>query len=90
MKTIVTRTSEPSETHDVDYILAEPRPGTFAIVDIVTDGASLTTGYRNQLTKMLQTPGQGYAYLVQSLQSRVTPTPLSATSLPSKPRLTIP
>jgi ABC-type transporter MlaC component len=52
----------------VDYVVA----GTpFKIVDIITEGASLTNSYYTQFHKMLAPTGQGYGYLVTKLKEKL-------------------
>jgi len=54
----------------VDYVVAG-QPGSFKVVDIVTEGSSLTKNYFEQFHKMLTTPGQGYPHVVKRLNDRI-------------------
>jgi ABC-type transporter MlaC component len=52
----------------VDYVVA----GTpYRIVDIITEGSSLTNTYYGQFHKMLAPDGQGYAHLVSKLKEKL-------------------
>jgi len=52
----------------VDYVVA----GTpFKIVDIITEGSSLTNSYYTQFHKMLAPGGQGYTYLATKLKEKL-------------------
>jgi phospholipid transport system substrate-binding protein len=54
----------------VVYIVVNPGSG-FRIVDIVTEGSSLTKNYYTQFDKMLSTPDQGYAHVVKKLRDKL-------------------
>ena len=54
----------------VDYIVQSAN-GSFHVVDIVTEGSSLTKNYYDQFHKMLTNPAQGYAYVVKKLQDKL-------------------
>ncbi|MCL2779203.1 MAG: ABC transporter substrate-binding protein [Polyangiaceae bacterium] len=54
----------------VDYVIAEGG-GTYKVVDIVTEGSSMTKNYYDQFHRMLTTQGQGYPYLVKKLQDKI-------------------
>lgn len=54
----------------VDYVIL----GTgdkYRVVDIVTEGSSMTKNYYDQFHRMLTTPGQGYAYVTQKLRDKI-------------------
>ena len=52
----------------VDYVVAGP---PYKIVDIITEGSSLTNTYYGQFHKMLAPDGQGYAHLVSKLKEKL-------------------
>ena len=54
----------------VDYVVAG-QVGSFKVVDIVTEGSSLTKNYYEQFHKMLNTPGQGYPHVVKRLNDKI-------------------
>ncbi len=54
----------------VDYVIL----GTgdrYRVIDIVTEGSSMTKNYYDQFHRMLTTAGQGYPYLVKKLQDKI-------------------
>ena len=54
----------------VDYVIL----GTgdkYRVIDIVTEGSSMTKNYYDQFHRMLTTEGQGYAYLAQKLRDKI-------------------
>ena len=54
----------------VDYVIL----GTgdkYRVIDIVTEGSSMTKNYYDQFHRMLTTDGQGYSYLVQKLRDKI-------------------
>ena len=54
----------------VDYVIL----GTgdkYRVIDIVTEGSSMTKNYYDQFHRMLTTENQGYAYLVQKLKDKI-------------------
>ena len=59
----------------VDYVVrASPTPGSagaYRIVDIVTEGSSLTKNYYDQFDKKLKDPSLGYANIVQKLREKI-------------------
>ncbi len=58
----------------VDYVIMESS-GKYKVIDIITEGSSMTKNYYDQFHKMLTTADQGYPYLVQKLQKKIaTPT----------------
>ncbi|MCL2724734.1 MAG: ABC transporter substrate-binding protein [Polyangiaceae bacterium] len=54
----------------VDYIILESG-STYKVVDIVTEGSSMTKNYYDQFHRMLTTQGQGYPYVVKKLQDKI-------------------
>lgn len=54
----------------VDYVV-KPEGGAYRVVDIVTEGSSLTKNYYDQFHKMLTTPGQGYPHVVKKLNEKI-------------------
>lgn len=54
----------------VDYVVAGQQ-GTFKVVDIVTEGSSLTKNYYEQFHKMLTTANQGYPHVVKRLNEKI-------------------
>jgi phospholipid transport system substrate-binding protein len=54
----------------VDYVV-KPTGGGYRVVDIVTEGSSLTKNYYDQFHKMLTTAGQGYPHVVKKLNEKI-------------------
>ncbi len=54
----------------VDYIV-HGASGAYRVVDIVTEGSSLTKSYYDQFHRMLTNPEQGYAYVVKKLNDKI-------------------
>jgi len=54
----------------VDYVILG-QGDRYRVVDIVTEGSSMTKNYYDQFHRMLTTAGQGYPYLVQKLKDKV-------------------
>ena len=54
----------------VDYLVNDGG-GAYKVIDIVTEGSSMTKNYYDQFHRMLTNPSQGYAYLVQKLKDKV-------------------
>ncbi len=54
----------------VDYIV-HGAPGALHVVDVVTEGSSLTKSYYDQFHRMLTNPAQGYAYVVKKLNDKL-------------------
>jgi ABC-type transporter MlaC component len=54
----------------VDYVV-HGSPGALHVVDVVTEGSSLTKSYYDQFHRMLTNPDQGYAYVVKKLNDKV-------------------
>lgn len=55
----------------VDYVVRSSG-GAFKVVDIVTEGSSLTKNYYDQFHRMLTNPGQGYGYVVRKLNEKIS------------------
>jgi ABC-type transporter MlaC component len=54
----------------IDYVVREAN-GKLAIVDIVTEGTSLTRSYYEQFDKKLKDPALGYSNIVQKLRAKI-------------------
>jgi len=54
----------------IDYVVAG-KPGAYKVVDIVTEGSSLTKNYYDQFHRMLTTPDQGYPYIVKKVNDKI-------------------
>jgi phospholipid transport system substrate-binding protein len=54
----------------VDYVIVGSGE-RYRVVDIVTEGSSMTKNYYDQFHRMLTTSGQGYPYLVQKLRDKI-------------------
>lgn len=54
----------------IDYLILGSG-STYKVIDIVTEGSSMTKNYYDQFHRMLTTPSQGYGYLVQKLKDKV-------------------
>ncbi len=54
----------------VDYIVKLTADG-FKVVDIVTEGSSLTKNYYDQFRKKMHNPDEGYANIVQKLRDKI-------------------
>lgn len=61
----------------VDYVIVEQDGGKYRVVDIITEGSSMTKNYYDQFHRMLTTPGQGYPYIVQKLKDKIAAKPKS-------------
>jgi phospholipid transport system substrate-binding protein len=57
----------------VDYVV-KPTPAGLKVVDIVTEGSSLTKNYYDQFRKKMHNPGEGYANIVQKLREKIAKT----------------
>jgi ABC-type transporter MlaC component len=55
---------------EVDYVVRGTN-GQFHVVDIVTEGSSLTKNYYDQFHKMLTNPAQGYPHIVKKLNDKI-------------------
>ena len=54
----------------VDYVILGAGD-KYRIIDIVTEGSSMTKNYYDQFHRMLTTTGQGYTYLAQKLRDKI-------------------
>jgi phospholipid transport system substrate-binding protein len=54
----------------VDYVILGAGD-RYRVIDIVTEGSSMTKNYYDQFHRMLTTAGQGYPYLVQKLRDKI-------------------
>lgn len=54
----------------IDYIV-KPNGSSYKVIDIVTEGSSLSKNYYNQFHKFLTTKDQGYPYLIQKLNTKI-------------------
>lgn len=54
----------------VDYVIMGSG-ANYKVIDIVTEGSSMTKNYYDQFHRMLTTGGQGYPYLVQKLKDKI-------------------
>jgi phospholipid transport system substrate-binding protein len=54
----------------IDYII-QGTTGAYHVVDVLTEGSSLTKNYYDQFHRMLTTPDQGYAYIVKKLNDKL-------------------
>jgi ABC-type transporter MlaC component len=54
----------------VDYVIMGSG-ANYKVIDIVTEGSSMTKNYYDQFHRMLTTGGQGYPYLVQKLRDKI-------------------
>jgi ABC-type transporter MlaC component len=54
----------------VDYVV-HGAAGAMHVVDVVTEGSSLTKSYYDQFHRMLTNPEQGYAYVVKKLNDKL-------------------
>lgn len=54
----------------VDYVILGSGE-RYRVIDIVTEGSSMTKNYYDQFHRMLTTSGQGYGYLVKKLQDKI-------------------
>jgi phospholipid transport system substrate-binding protein len=54
----------------IDYVI-QGSAGAYHIIDVVTEGSSLTKNYYDQFHRMLTTADQGYAYMVKKLNDKI-------------------
>jgi phospholipid transport system substrate-binding protein len=54
----------------VDYVVKQTSTGP-KVVDIITEGSSLTKNYYDQFRKKMNNPGEGYANIVQKLKEKI-------------------
>lgn len=57
----------------VDYVVKQT-PAGLKVVDIVTEGSSLTKNYYDQFRKKMHNPGEGYGNIVQKLRDKIAKT----------------
>ena len=55
----------------VDYMILEQSGDKYRVIDIITEGSSMTKNYYDQFHRMLTTTGQGYPYMIQKLKDKV-------------------
>jgi phospholipid transport system substrate-binding protein len=71
---VVTEAQDKSKPHDppvrVDYIVKQT-PNGWRVVDIVTEGSSLTKNYYDQFRKKMHNPGEGYPNIVAKLREKI-------------------
>jgi phospholipid transport system substrate-binding protein len=54
----------------VDYMVIS-EGGSFKVVDIITEGSSLTKNYYTQFDQFIQNPSQGYPHIVVKLKEKI-------------------
>ncbi|MDP9151375.1 MAG: ABC transporter substrate-binding protein [Myxococcota bacterium] len=54
----------------VDYVVKQTSNG-YRVVDIITEGSSLTKNYYEQFRKKMDNPGEGYSNIVQKLREKI-------------------
>jgi ABC-type transporter MlaC component len=57
----------------IDYVVKRTPEG-FKVVDIITEGSSLTKNYYDQFRKKMHNPDEGYANIVQKLRDKIAKT----------------
>jgi phospholipid transport system substrate-binding protein len=71
---VVTEAQDKTKPRDppvrVDYILKQTPQG-WRVVDIVTEGSSLTKNYYDQFRKKMHNPGEGYPNIVAKLREKI-------------------
>jgi ABC-type transporter MlaC component len=71
---VVTEAQDRSKPHDppvrVDYIVKQT-PNGLRVVDIVTEGSSLTKNYYDQFRKKMHNPAEGYPNIVAKLREKI-------------------
>jgi ABC-type transporter MlaC component len=71
---VVTEAQDRSKPHEpairVDYILKQT-PSGWRVVDIVTEGSSLTKNYYDQFRKKMHNPAEGYPNIVAKLREKI-------------------
>lgn len=55
---------------NIEYVM-RAEGGSWKVIDIVTEGSSLTNNYYAQIHRMLTNKDQGYSYVVQKLKEKV-------------------
>lgn len=64
------KTKPRDPAFNVDYVVINVT-GAHKVVDIVTEGSSLTKNYYDQFHRMLTNPAQGYAHVVKKLNEKI-------------------
>ena len=54
----------------VDYVVKQTSGG-LKVVDIITEGSSLTKNYYDQFRKKMNNPGEGYPNIVSKLHEKI-------------------
>lgn len=54
----------------IDYVILG-EGSNYKVVDIITEGSSMTKNYYDQFHRMLTTAGQGYPYMVKKLNDKI-------------------
>ncbi len=54
----------------VDYVVLSSNE-QHRVIDVVTEGSSMTTNYYRQFHRMLTTPDEGYAFMVKKLEAKI-------------------
>jgi ABC-type transporter MlaC component len=71
---VLTEAKSKSKPRDpavlVDYVVKET-PHGLRVVDIITEGSSLTKNYYEQFRKKMNTPSEGYPNIVQKLHEKI-------------------
>jgi phospholipid transport system substrate-binding protein len=67
----------------VDYVILSAGD-KYRVVDIVTEGSSMTKNYYDQFHRMLTTDGQKYPYLVQKLKDKIAAKDKEAAATPAQ------
>lgn len=62
------RPREPSVR--IDYVVKQTSSG-YRVVDIITEGSSLTKNYYDQFRKKMDNPAEGYSNIVQKLREKI-------------------
>ncbi len=71
VKTEATSKANPRDPPvQIDYVIAGTQ-GSYKVIDVITEGSSLTKNYYDQFHRMLTAPDQGYAYLVKKLNDKL-------------------
>jgi ABC-type transporter MlaC component len=72
---VLTEAKSKSNAHEpavrVDYVVKQT-PRGYRVVDIVTEGSSLTKNYYEQFRKKMDNPNDGYPNIVQKLREKIT------------------
>jgi ABC-type transporter MlaC component len=69
--TEATSKSKPRDPAVLVNYVVHGAPGAYHVVDVVTEGSSLTKSYYDQFHRMLTNPEQGYAYVVKKLNDKI-------------------